>query len=217
MKISALKETIFQIEERIKYLRNSPSTRMSAMGTMIQETYIIREWEELDEKVGKLRAQLHLLENPTDNEEEIQLIYYGHNHIIPTYSKNGILTKGGLLDNYFTGRLIGEHNSYAITRHGKYPVNLNIIESTVNKIGKDGTVTLTCKIGEYEYSGQTNYWLRCEFETHFQFCKRNFSFVRKDNPTRGLSSKEKNLILYVCAMVYQQNYNSSANINMVDY
>ena len=216
MEITTLKETISQIDERIKYLRNSPASRMSAMGTMIQEAYVIREWENLDEKVGKLRAELYMLENPS-SEEKVQLVYVNDTYVVDTYSKNGVLVKGGLLENYFKGRLISEHDNYVRGRHHKNSYDLVIFDSSVNKTGNEGQITLSCKIGNHEYLGQMDYWLRCESPEFFQFCKRNFKFIRTDNPNRGLSHTEKTLLWYTCGLIYRLNYNRNANINLVKY
>jgi hypothetical protein len=214
--ITQKQQEIDKLEAELKQLYAEPRSRQSAVGVMIQQAHVIRKIEAVDERLGKLRAEVHLLKNNNDPTEEIELIYYGANHVVETYIKGGILVKGGLLENYFKGRLATEHHNYVVSRHHKTFEKLIIEESDIDyyPIFNKGNVTIRCKLGDNTYVGSTQYKCRVDNETYFYFSVESFNFFRLEKATRGLSKKEKTLIKYVCAMIFRNKYRPNAHINL---
>lgn len=217
MELKKLKEREEFIVNRIYELQSSPPTRMSAYGgIMIHEARIIREWENLDEELGKLEAQIYSLENPNQT-SEIELVYCDDNYVVETHIKNGILIKGGLLESYFKGRVATEHHEYVIGRHDKqyYKLLVNNVILYPNEPFTSGVATIDCLIGDFRYLGKCDYNSRVNEKTYFYFNISNID-IHRENSDRGLSTREKQLLKYVCAMCYRDIYKPNCNINLVN-
>lgn len=209
-----------KISKRIEEIRNSPATRMSATGCMILQSYEISEWEKLDEEIGQINADIHKLKNNNNNTDElIQLIPYSDYHVIATYSKGGILTKGGLLEDYFKDRVITEHDWYVKVRHNKNSYKLTNVKCEIIPNNKSdftsGNINIKYCIDDVEYIGNCKYNSRVNNDTYFYFALTNIN-IKYGN--RGISNSGKILLRYICAMEYRKKYKSdNCNINLVEW
>lgn len=218
-----------KISKRIDEIRNYPKTRMSDTGCMILQSYEIQEWERLDDELGKLNAEIHKLKNGEDDEELIQLIPFSDYHVIPTYSKGGILIKGGLLYEYFKNRLIEEHDSYVRERHNKTSYKLTNVKCEITPNDESnftsGNINIRYFIDDVEHIGTCKYNSSVNNKTYFDFESSNnktyFDFALYNINVKygdiGISNTGKCLLRYICAMEYRKKYkNDDCSINLTE-
>lgn len=217
MELEKLKKRQQQISNRILEIQNEPKTRMSAYGgIMIHEARLIKEWENLDEELGSIRANIYSIEHP-EKTSAIELVYCHNDYIVETYIENGIIAKGGLLESYFKGRLASEHHNYVINRHEKqyYSLIVNSVNIEPSTHYTKGVAKIDCKIGNIQYSGICNYNSRVDEVKYFYFNIFNID-IKRNNTNRGLSKREKQLLKYVCAMYYRDKFKPNCSINLTD-
>lgn len=153
---------------------------------------------------------------PTSEKDEVDL--FGE-----IFHKNDCdisnLTKGGLLEDYFKGRVITEHDSYVTGRHNKTSYKLTNVKCEIIPNNESnftsGNINIRYFINDVEYIGNCKYNSRVNNDTYFYFALSNINIKCGDI---GISKTGKRLLRYICAMEYRKKYkNDDCNINLVEW
>lgn len=198
------------LQERISVLRNTPSTRMSAMGGFIQEAHVIREWENKDAELGPILAELEKRKN-TDGEKLFFICYdTKFTHVVPFVTENGVLKSGGLLENYFVGRMASEHAMYVSGRHGK--VSTEVKFSNVKFIEDSIDYTISLDGVEFDYSSK--FRISVDQPDYFYIEFQNKKIKRTDGSERGPSKHQACMATYGAGFLYKKMFNPNKNLNI---
>lgn len=207
--ISELESKVNSIKVRINELRGMPNSRRSASGLMIQEYWVIDEWEKKDAELGRLLAEIELLKN-TEGEKLFFICYEAKSyHVVPCITRNGIVVSGGLLDNYFTGRVASEHASYVQGRHGKVLTEINFEDVVLN--GNEINFRIKFNGHEFDFRSKFKFPVNDTKYFYMQFFEKSITPVNSD---RGASEKQRCLITYGAAYLFQQSEEVKRHIHI---
>jgi len=210
-----LKEKAEKLEIRIRELRNQPNSRQSAVGGLIQEAWVIREWENKDEELGKIKGEIRKRETPDETEELYFICYDAENyHIVPYIIQHGILKSGGLLPNYFIGRPKEEHDSYIIGRHEKQSTKIEIIDSSIEEPhGGQGDKlgNITVKLNDKIFIFNTKYRIPIESKDYFyiEFYEKHINLSGEGNQA---NKYQRAMIAYAFAYEFRNKFLPNKNI-----
>jgi hypothetical protein len=209
LSIEQLNILISTKQEEYNSLINEPKTRVSAYGgIMIHEIRTITKYEALYEEIDLIKAEITKRTNK-DGDKLFFILY--DNRVIELLTSNGIVKKGGLLENYFVGKSASEHASYVSDRHDKQLTEVKFLEEKIT----DNKIHLILAL-----NGRETFKLSCEYK------------ITNDNPTyfyieflhksifdyqlnKELTQKHRRkLCTYAGAYLYKKTFAPEKNINI---
>ncbi len=163
--------------------------------------------ESLDNEIHSIKVEL--LKRTNTEGEKLFFIVYGKGHVVPLITENGIVKKGGLLDNYFTGKSAKEHEAYVIGRHGKKLTEIIFVSKNIT----EDKIEIEVKLNDVSCKLSSNYKITVNQSDYFYIEFQNKEIKRLDSE-RGLSEKERWALTYCGAYLYQQTFAPNKHINM---